>query len=155
MERQISAVRDLVTVTNQQLGANLIDMDADHGDVLIKYHKFEAFFSVPNIDGVVHISSDGLPSAQVAHGLFLDIYCKSKKKKKTVKLVEIHTAKVPELIDEREALKLSDNKPEQLLQIAEIVKSAIPIEPNKFYSFFKGPIPFKDRPKNTSHLFYN
>jgi len=145
MKRQISAIKDLVTVTNQQLEANKIDTDVRHEDIPVKYHRFEAFFFAPNIGVLICLVSAGSPTAQENHGLFLDIYHNNKEENEIKKLVEIHTAKLPEFVDEQGALKLSNYKPKQLLQIAEFVKSAIPIESKEFYSFFKGPLPVKDR----------
>ena len=144
MKRKKSAVAHLVRVTNQQLGENKIDTDASR-DMHAEYHLFEAFFSVPSIKNVVvHIFTNGLPEVPDDHRLFLDIYYKSTKGIRN--LVAIHTAKFPEQINEQDALNLSDNTPEQLLKIAEIIQSAAPIDRNKYFSFFEGQsVPVKKR----------
>ena len=137
MMSQISAVRDLVKVTHQQLVANQIDRDASSYWPK-EQHKFDAFFFVPRINGVMSISSIGLPDAQVTNALFLFINYRNDTGEMK-QLVGIQTVKVPEVVDEQEALWLSDYLPRQLLQIAEIVRTANPISRETYKSYFQEP----------------
>jgi len=135
MTSQISAVRDLVNVTHQQLVANQIDRDVSSYWPK-EQHRFDAFFSVPRINGVISISSIGLPDAQVTNALFLDIDYKNDKGE-IKRFVRIQTVKVPEVVDKQEALWFSDYLPRQLLQIAEIVRTANPISLQTYKSYFQ------------------
>lgn len=137
MMSQKSAVRDLVKVTHQQLVANQIDRDAS-SDWPKRTRRFDAFFSVPDINGILKITSNGLPDAYDDNGLFLDIYYKDGDGK-LKQLVGIQTAKVPEVVDKQSALWLSGYLPRQLLQIAEIVRIANPISPETYLSYFQEP----------------
>ena len=137
MTSQISAVRDLVKVTHQQLVANQIDRDASSYWPK-RQHRFDAFFYVPKINGVMSITSVGLPDAQDTSGLFLDIDYKNDEGE-IKKLVGIQTVKVAEVVDKKEAVLLSGYLPRQLLQIAEIVRTANPISPETYHSYFKEP----------------
>lgn len=134
---QLSAVRDLVKVTHQQLVANQIDRDAS-SYWPERQHRFDAFFYVPKINGVIMISSVGLPDAQDSGGLFLDIDYRNDEGE-IKKLVGIQTVKVPEAVEELEALWLSGYLPRQLLQIAEIVRTASPISKEAYGSYFQKP----------------
>lgn len=144
-EKQRNAVFELVRLAHQQLVEHQIDFDVAHEDVPVKYHLFESFFSHPKIkDFVVRLSTNGLPNVSDGHNLSIDIYCKSSKG--TRKLVEINAPKLPDDVNDQDALKLSIYRPGQLLEIAEIIRDATPIEKNEFYSFFppKGHIPVKN-----------
>lgn len=137
MRAQISAVKDLITVTRQQFVANQIDTDAS-SDLPVRDHRFNAYFFVPGFDGVINITSFGLPDAQDTPGLFLSINYKNEVGK-IVQLVLIQTAKVPEVVGKKEALGFSKYLPKQLLRIAEIVRTANPISPETYLSYFQEP----------------
>lgn len=139
LNAQISAVTDLVTVTHQQLVANQIDRDAS-SDMPARDHRFDAFFSVPEFNGVMSITSNGLPDVQGGpYGLFLCIHNKNDEGK-PIELVGIQTVKTPEQVGVQEAIWLSGYTPEQLKQIAEIVRTASPVTPETYKSYFQEPV---------------
>lgn len=139
MQSQITAVQDLVRVTHQQLVANQIDRDALSHKTSSREedHRFDAFFFIPDINGVAKITSVGLPDSQ-GTGLFLDIDYRDDNGE-IKKLVQIQTAKVSEAVDDKEALWLSAYTPKQLQQIAEIVTTLNPITSETYQSYFQEP----------------
>ena len=140
MTLQINAVKILVTAAHCQLVENKIERGAS-SDMSESGCRFDAFFEIPGHDAVITIFSIGSPDSQEFADpiekylliLFIDYISIDRK----IKTLAIQTVKVPELVGEDEALALSTYTPAQLGQIAQLVYSANPINPEEYQSFFR------------------
>lgn len=130
---QIGAVKELVTVASEKLKTN---MKARFGYDDARYDNFDAYFYVPQIDGVMSITSVRSPDAEENSGLF--IYIDYKGKEGNIKrLVGWQTAKVPQMVDKSEAEWLSKYTPEQIIQVAKLIGTANPITPETYRAYME------------------
>jgi hypothetical protein len=129
MKAQIEAVKHLVGAAHDQLVAHQINRDEKSGWPLSDC-RYDAFFRIPDEEVGLKISSVGLPDERSNNGLF--VYMNTKQEGEISEIVGLQTAKIPDEVREGEALWLSRLRPEQLDQLAKLIKSATPIDKNAY-----------------------
>ena len=125
MSAQIEATKKLVQAASKQLDMNALDRDGVESKRPLSIRRFDAFFSIPETNAIMVITSVGLPNEISRSGLL--VYISRKSPKGIDQIVRLHTAKSTKAVGKNEALWLSSYSPEQLESLANIISEAEPI----------------------------
>lgn len=126
MEAQIKAAKRLVTAARGQVAMHQIGRN-EEGNWPAASRRYDAFFSIREVDAVMKITSIGPPSEESRDGLFVCIY--SKDQGVVNRIAGLQTVKDPNFVDEEEALRLSHYySHDQLELLAGIIAEAASID---------------------------
>ncbi len=126
MMDQIKAAKRLVIAARGQVAMHQVGRNEEENWPAAS-RRYDAFFSIREVDAVMKITSIGPPSEESRDGLFVCIH--SKDQGVVNRIAGLQTVKDPNFVDEEEALRLSRYySPDQLELFADIIAEAASID---------------------------